>query len=72
LITLKDTDSSYKSSRLRSAEIIICTEGGALLTDMGKEEVLELHRGMSLFIPAAVEQYLIRGKTTIYKASVPF
>jgi mannose-6-phosphate isomerase len=72
VITLKDTDSSYKSSRSRSAEMLICTEGEALLTDMGKEEVLELRRGISLFIPAAVERYLIRGKATIYKASVPF
>ncbi len=72
VITLKDTDSSYKSSRLRSAEMMICTEGEALLIDIGKEEVLELRRGISLFIPAAVERYLIRGKATIYKASVPF
>jgi mannose-6-phosphate isomerase len=72
VIALKDTDSIYKSSRLRSAEIILCTEGGGELTDMGKEEVLELYRGVSLFIPAAVKQYLIRGTATIYKASVPF
>jgi mannose-6-phosphate isomerase len=72
VITLQDRDSSYKSSSLGSAEIVICTEGGGQLTDVAKEQVMDFHRGVSLFIPAAVEQYLIRGKATVYKASVPF
>jgi mannose-6-phosphate isomerase len=71
VISLNSKDSIYESRRSRSAEIMICTEGDARVTGRGKGEVLEFHRGMSVFIPASVNQYLIRGEATIYKASVP-
>jgi mannose-6-phosphate isomerase class I len=50
---------------------MICTEGDALVTDIGNGEILEFKKGMSIFIPASVERYLIRGEAIIYKASVP-
>ena len=71
VISLDNKDSVYTSSLSRSAEIMICIDGDARVTNHGTGDVLEVHRGMSLFIPAGVKQYLIQGKATIYKASVP-
>ena len=71
VISLNSRHSIYESRESRSAEIMICTEGDALVTDIGNGEILEFKKGMSIFIPASVERYLIRGEAIIYKASVP-
>jgi mannose-6-phosphate isomerase len=71
VISLIGKGETYESRGSRGVEIMICTEGDARVTDIGNGETLEFKRGMSIFIPASVERYLIRGGATIYKASVP-
>jgi mannose-6-phosphate isomerase len=61
----------YLSSRIRSMEILICVAGRGCITDLHNGEALSLTRGVSLLVPASVEQYSIEGKATIYKAAVP-
>ena len=63
--------SSYRSPRHRSVEIMICVEGDAHLDDLASGDEVPLKKGTSLIVPAAVSQYTIRGKATIYKAAVP-
>ena len=55
----------------RSIEIIICTEGKAVVTDFGADDQIVMEKGMSIIIPAAVDKYVIEGAATLYKASVP-
>ena len=64
-------DALFKSQTQRSVEIMICVEGNARITDLGTGEVLPLKKGVSVIVPAVVEQYQIEGTATIYKASVP-
>jgi mannose-6-phosphate isomerase len=71
VISLGGRGEAYESRGSRGAEIMICTDGEARVTDIGHGEILEFKRGMSIFIPASVERYLIRGEAVIYKASVP-
>ena len=71
VISLRGKGETYESRGSRGAEIMICTDGDARVTDIGHDEILEFRRGMSIFIPASVERYLIRGEATIYRASVP-
>jgi len=63
---------AYKSSAKRSIEIILCTDGKALITDIDNNIAIDLDRGVSVVIPACVKNYTINGKATLYKASVPF
>ena len=71
VISLDEEVENYKSPRARSGEIMICTDGRADITDQGSGDCLRLSTGTSLFIPAQIEEYLLRGEATIYKASVP-
>jgi mannose-6-phosphate isomerase len=71
VISLRGKGETYESRGSRGAEIMICTDGDARVTYIGHDEILEFRRGMSIFIPASVERYLIRGETIIYRASVP-
>jgi mannose-6-phosphate isomerase class I len=50
---------------------MICIEGQGAITDLGRGERLLLDRGTAVVVPADVEQYELRGKATIYKATVP-
>jgi len=61
----------YQSRGKRSVEILLCTEGEGTLKDFGSKDQLDVRRGVSLIVPAAVTQYSIEGRVTIYKASVP-
>jgi mannose-6-phosphate isomerase len=62
---------AYQSSELRSVEIILCTEGTAYLEDKGSQEIINIKKGDSAIIPAAVIGYSITGDALIYKAAVP-
>ena len=70
-ISLSQENNLYESPLRRSAEIMICTEGEARLTNRVDGGQLDLRRGVSVFVPAAVRGYSIRGEATIYRASVP-
>jgi len=61
----------YRSPPDRSVEIMICVEGDARIADLKSGDGVPLKKGTSLIVPAAVSQYTIRGKATIYKAAVP-
>ncbi len=63
---------AYKSPVKRSIEIILCTDGKALIRDIDNNIAIDLDRGVSVVIPAGVKNYTINGKATLYKASVPF
>jgi mannose-6-phosphate isomerase len=63
--------SPYHSSESRSVEIMLCTEGAAYLKDEGTQEIINIKKGDSALIPAAVISYSITGDALIYKAAVP-
>jgi len=63
--------SPYQSSESRSVEIMLCTEGTAYLKDKGTQEIINIKKGESAIIPAAVISYSITGDALIYKAAVP-
>jgi mannose-6-phosphate isomerase len=63
--------SFYRSPGQRSAEIIICTDGKAKVEEHPTGEIIDLSKGMSIFIPASVEEYIIHGEATLYKAATP-
>jgi mannose-6-phosphate isomerase len=61
----------YRSANQRSAEIIICTAGKARVEDVPTGDSIDLSKGMSIFIPASIKEYVIRGDATLYKAATP-
>jgi mannose-6-phosphate isomerase len=63
--------SPYQSSESRSVEILLCTEGTACLKDNGTQESINIKKGDSAIVPAAVVGYSISGDALIYKAAVP-
>ncbi len=63
--------SPYDSSESRSVEIMLCTEGTAYLKDKGTQEIVNIKKGDSAIIPAAVIGYSITGDALIYTAAVP-
>lgn len=71
MINLPEKKSTYKKEGERSIEIMLCTEGMASITDSFHGNSLEIKKGNSILIPAAVSGYTIQGKAIIYKASVP-
>jgi len=71
VINLPEEDSAYKKEGERGIEIMLCTEGKATITDIFDSNSLDIKKGNSILIPAAVKGYTIEGRATIYKASVP-
>jgi mannose-6-phosphate isomerase len=61
----------FSSLRSRSVEMMMCTEGEVSVTDLNDGDIARLTRGVSIIVPAAVEQYSIEGDGTLYKAAVP-
>jgi len=59
------------SPRDRSVEMMMCTEGEVSVTDLSTGDITRLTRGISIIVPAAVEQYSIEGDGIMYKAAVP-
>jgi mannose-6-phosphate isomerase len=66
-----DQGTSYTSPEDRSIEIMMCISGTASVKDLERDKGLELEKGMSILVPAAVRQYRIEGEAILYKASVP-
>lgn len=65
-----DSKKNYTSQTLRSAEILLCTDGQATITDFDNNENISLKKGKSIIVPASTKVYNIKGKAVIYKASV--
>ena len=70
VISVKE-EISYHSADRRSVEIILCTDGAATITDLGRNDNVFVERGKSIIIPSVVEKYRIEGSATFYKAAVP-
>jgi len=61
----------YNSPAHRSIEILLCTNGSARISDLGKNDELAIDKGTSILIPASVKKYSLTGDVTLYKAAVP-
>jgi mannose-6-phosphate isomerase len=62
---------SYVSEKERGAEILLCTEGRAVLTNLSNHTKMELVKGESVLIPADLYQYRLNGVGVVYKAQGP-
>ena len=61
----------YNSPAHRSIEILLCSDGKATITDLGKNYKVVIDKGNSIIIPAVVKKYSIQGNAVFYKAAVP-
>ena len=61
----------HVSGEDRSVEISLCTLGFADFADVTGDTMLQLGKGDSIIVPAALDQYKIEGNAVLYKASVP-
>jgi mannose-6-phosphate isomerase len=64
-------DDFYQKSNIKSAEILLCTEGEARLAENGSNHTIDIKRGDSAIIFASAKSYTIKGDALFYKASVP-
>ena len=65
------TDMNYYSPDKRYVEILLCTDGDALVVDFAGNKTVHINKGMSILIPAVVKKYGIKGDAVFYKAAVP-
>jgi mannose-6-phosphate isomerase len=65
------TDAGYFSLDKRCVEILLCTDGNAVVTDLAGNNSVAISKGMSILIPAVLEKYSIKGNAVFYKAAVP-
>jgi len=70
LISVSEEKSYYSSTR-RSAEILLCSDGQADMRDVVSKRSINIKKGDSVLIPAAVKAYQISGNALFYKAGVP-
>jgi len=70
VITVK-TDMDYYSSDKRCVEILLCTDGDAVVVDLAENKGVNIKKGMSILVPAVVKKYSIKGDAVFYKAAVP-
>lgn len=70
VITVK-TDMNYYSLDKKSVEILLCTDGDAVVVDLDGNNRVEIKKGVSILIPAVVKKYSIIGDAVLYKAAVP-
>ena len=61
---------NYTSPTVRSAEILLCMDGQATITDFDNYENISLKKGRSVIVPSSVRVYNIQGNAVFYKASV--
>ena len=61
----------YASDLNHAVEIMIVVDGEALIMDIHQGSAIELPKGASVLVPASVSDYRIRGRSVIYKASIP-
>ena len=55
----------------RSVEILLCTQGQLVLDSGPGDDPIHLFKGVSVVVPASVEEYHLYGTGVCYKASVP-
>jgi mannose-6-phosphate isomerase len=66
-----DRDTLYTSPEKRTVEILLCTGGKIVITIFPDGEPALMKKGTSVFIPASVDHYTLKGPGSIYKATVP-
>lgn len=71
VISVEENKTFYSLDK-RGVEILFCTQGQAIVTHLKTNSDINIESGKSVFIPAIVEKYSIKGNATFYKASVPF
>jgi len=64
------TGETYTVSQKRTAEILLCVDGGAVISGEDRLEEITLNKGVSVFVPAAAGQYRIEGEARIYRAAI--
>lgn len=69
IIRVRST-ADHLSGQQRSVEVLLCTDGDAVITNLGNSKSQDLSRGKAFIIPASVSQYRIAGDAVIYLASV--
>jgi mannose-6-phosphate isomerase len=62
---------AFESAEERSAEILFCAEGKAVVEDPVRGEITPLPRGASVLVSAAVPGYRLLGDATVFRAAVP-
>jgi len=70
VITVK-TDQNYYSPDKRCVEMLLCTDGDAVVVDLAENKSVDIKKGMSILIPGVVKKYSIKGDAVLYKAAVP-
>ena len=70
IITVK-TDMNYYNPDKKCVEIMLCTDGDAVVVDSAGNNRIEIKKGVSILIPAVVKKYSIKGDAVLYKAAVP-
>ncbi len=61
----------YRSPNSRGIEMLLCVEGRAWVETPATHVRIEVHKGTSVVVPAAVSSYTITGQAKFYKAGVP-
>jgi len=61
----------YQSPANRSIEMLLCVEGKAWIETPGVHARIDVRKGTSVVVPAAVSSYTIAGQAKFYKAAVP-
>ena len=74
LSVMEVTQGDIVSRAVRGPEIVLCTEGSAVLAPEDGSPEITLHRGRSAFVPAATGRYEVRagdsGRASLYRATV--
>jgi len=64
------TGETYTAPQKRTAEILLCVDGGSVISGEDSIEETTLNKGVSVFVPAAAGQYRIKGEARIYRAAI--
>ena len=62
---------SFSVEENNSIEILLCTEGDAVIKDKAATHEVRIEPGVSVLVPAAVPGYTVEGIATLYRASIP-
>ncbi len=66
-----NSGASYDSPQNRSVEILLCVNGKADITYGENNPAIRMQKGISVLIPAVIDQYQITGDAQLFKAGVP-
>jgi mannose-6-phosphate isomerase len=69
-VHVRSTERFRNRNGRKGPEILLCMEGTAHCLWPGSSKGLAIRKGESVFIPAAVHDYELRGEAKLYKAGV--